>query len=81
MTPARFSRPSLSSDETARVFPAAVIAALDYARALVALESPGSDVTALEKAEAAFALACRDVFWAVQALPDADRPKGWRAET
>lgn len=76
----RFTRPALGRDEVRRACRLASLTALDYAKALVELEDPGSDVTSLAALEEEFALRCRDVTRAVEALPYADRPKGWREE-
>ena len=73
----RYARPALGRDEVRQAFRKAAMSALDYARALVDLESPDSDVISLAGIEEEFALRCRDVTRAVEALPYADRPKGW----
>ena len=74
----RYARPALGRDEVRRACRQASLAALDYAKALVDLESPDSDVISLAGLEEEFALRCRDVTRAVEALPYADRPKEWR---
>jgi hypothetical protein len=74
----RFARPALGRDEVRRACRKASVAALDYARALVELEDPDSDVLSLAGIEEEFALRCREVTRAVEMLPYADRPKGWR---
>ena len=74
----RYARPALGRDEVRRACRNASLAALDYAKALVQLEDPGSDVLGLADLEETFALRCRDVTRAVEMLPYADRPKGWR---
>ena len=76
----RYSRPALGRDEVRRACRRASVAALDYARALVELEDPDSDVLSLAGLEETFALRCRDVTRAVEMLPYADRPKAWRDE-
>lgn len=78
--PGRYSRPALGRDEVRHALRKASAAALDYAKALVELEDPGSDVISLADLEETFALRCRDVFWRVEALPYADKPKRWREE-
>jgi hypothetical protein len=74
----RYARPALGRDEVRRACRKASLTALDYAKALVALEDPDSDVLSLAGIEEEFALRCREVTWAVAALPYADRPKAWR---
>lgn len=74
----RYSRPALARDEVRRACREASLAALDYAKALVRLEDPDSDVLSLAGLEETFALRCRDVTRAVEMLPYADRPKAWR---
>lgn len=76
----RYSRPALGRDEVRRACRKASVAALDYARALVELEDPGSDVLRLDDLAETFALRCRDVTRAVEMLPYADRPKAWKDE-
>ena len=77
-TPERFARPALGRDEVRRACRRATLTALDYARALVELEEPDSDVVSLAGIEEEFALRCREVTRAVEMLPYADRPKAWR---
>jgi hypothetical protein len=74
----RYARPALGRDEVRRACRKASLVALDYAKALVALEEPDSDVLSLAGIEEEFALRCRDVTRAVETLPYADRPKAWR---
>jgi hypothetical protein len=74
----RYARPALGRDEIRRACRKASLVALDYAKALVALEDPESDVLSLADIEEEFALRCRDVTRAVEMLPYADRPKAWR---
>jgi hypothetical protein len=76
----RYARPALGRDEVRSACRKASLAALDFARALVELDGPGSDVLSLAALEETFALRCRDVTRAVESLPYADRPKGWREE-
>lgn len=76
----RYARPALGRDEVRRACRKASVTALDYAKALVELEDPDSDVLSLAGLEEEFALRCRDVTRAIELLPYADRPKGWREE-
>ena len=80
MTADHYARPALGRDEVRQALRRASVAALEYARALVELEDPGSSVISLADLEEAFMLRCRDVTRAVEALPYADRPRGWRTE-
>lgn len=79
-TPDRYGRPALGRDEVRTALRKAAVAALIYARALVELEDPDADVLSLAGLDEALLLRCRDVTRAVEALPYADRPKGWRAD-
>jgi hypothetical protein len=45
--------------------------------AVLRLDEPDADVTALTKAEEGICLAARDLYRAIEALPPERRPKGW----